>query len=221
MLSESVDQKAIMPISEMGKIAQNSGPQPRVPDSWTIGPRPPAWATIQTMRPRKTMIRNGAAQPSNRLIASMPHRMIMMLRAQKTAKLSHSVQGCAAASPIPIEMVPAVAQKESGPNSAATTANSAVPPIHVWMPNQPQATKARISAGRLAPYVPNDARAMTGYGIPYLVPAWLIASIGTRTSTFARKIVNSAWYQAIPSSIRPEASSHVGMLIAMPIHSDR
>ena len=62
---------------------------------------------------------------------------------------------------------------------------------------------------------------MTGYGIPYLVPAWLIRSIGIRTRTLARKIVNSAWYQAIPRSIRPEASSHVGMLIAMPIHSER
>ncbi len=69
--------------------------------------------------------------------------------------------------------------------------------------------------------MPNDARAMTGYGMPYLVPAWLISSIGIRTRTFARKIVNSAWYQAIPRAIRPEASSHVGMLIAMPTHRAR
>ncbi len=31
------------------------------------------------------------------------------------------------------------------------TAKIAVPPIQVWMPNQKQATKARIRAGRLAP----------------------------------------------------------------------
>ena len=42
------------------------------------------------------------------------------------------------------------------------------------MPNQPQATPARISAGRLAPYAPNEARATTGNGMPYFVPAWLI-----------------------------------------------
>ena len=31
---------------------------------------------------------------------------------------------------------------------------SASPPIQVWMPNQPQATSARMSAGRLEPIVP-------------------------------------------------------------------
>ena len=41
--------------------------------------------------------------------------------------------------------------RPSASSSAPTTANSAVPPIQVWMPNQPQATKARIRAGRLAP----------------------------------------------------------------------
>ncbi len=62
---------------------------------------------------------------------------------------------------------------------------------------------------------------MTGYGMPYLVPAWLIASIGIRTRTLARKIVKIAWYQAIPRAMRPEASSHVGMLMAMPTQRAR
>ena len=110
---------------------------------------------IQTMRTRKTTIRNGAAQPSNFLIASMPHRMIMMLSAQKMAKHSHSVHGWAGASPKPRAIAGAPVQPEASPvsvrSSAPTTANSAVPPIQVWMPNQPQATKARIRAGRLAP----------------------------------------------------------------------
>ena len=71
-----------------------------------MGPRPPAWATIQTSRPTKTTIMNGAAQFSNRLTASMPNKMITMLRAQKMAKHSHSVQGWAtAANPTPIESV--------------------------------------------------------------------------------------------------------------------
>ncbi len=42
----------------------------------------------------------------------------------------------------------------------------ASPPIHVWMPNHPQATTARKSAGMCAPRVPNAARAKTGNGIP-------------------------------------------------------
>ena len=31
---------------------------------------------------------------------------------------------------------------------------SASPPIHAWMPNQPQATSARINAGTFDPSVP-------------------------------------------------------------------
>ena len=52
---------------------------------------------------------------------------------------------------------------------------------------------ARIRAGNLAPSVPNDARASTAYGMPYLVPAWPISSIGTSTMAFARNTVNTAW----------------------------
>ena len=148
-----MDQNAIMPMSEIGKIFQKSGPHPSLPLSARIGPRPPAWMIIQTMRSRNTAMRNGAAQLSNRLIASMPHMMIMMLSAQKMAKHSHSVHGWAAASPKPRAIVAPVQPSitRQGQSSAPTTANSAVPPIQVWMPNQPQATKARIKAGRLAP----------------------------------------------------------------------
>ena len=78
------------------------------------------------------------------------------------------------------------------------TVKIAEPPIQVWMPNQPQATPARMRAGRLAPKTPNDARAKTGYGMPYLVPAWLFSSIGTRTMMFASMIVKIAWYHAMP-----------------------
>ncbi len=42
----------------------------------------------------------------------------------------------------------------------------ASPPIHVWMPNQPQATTERSSEGTWAPTVPNDERAYTGKGMP-------------------------------------------------------
>jgi len=42
----------------------------------------------------------------------------------------------------------------------------ASPPIHTWMPNQPQATNALRSAGTFAPRVPKEARHRTGKGIP-------------------------------------------------------
>jgi hypothetical protein len=170
----------------------------------------PMSRTIATMRT------NGAAQFSNRRTASMPRRMIRILRAQKTAKLSHRVQGCGP--PKPIWIVDAFVHHESDPKRAPMTVKIAVPPIHVWMPNQPQATPARMRAGRFAPKTPNEARAKTGYGIPYFVPAWLFASIGTRTMMFASMIVRIAWYQAIPRRTRPAARPQVGMLWAIPIH---
>ena len=94
MLSERVDQNAIMPISAGGKtLIQKSVPQPRVPWSSTSGPKPPAEIVIQMSRKTATIRTNGAAQFSNRRIASMPRRMIAMLKAQNTMKLSHSVHG--------------------------------------------------------------------------------------------------------------------------------
>src|SRR5256884_9669394 len=83
------------------------------------------------------------------------------------------------------------------------------PPIQVWMPNQPQATPARRRAATLAPKTPKEALAKTGYGMPYLVPAWLFASIGIRTMMFASAMVRMAWYQAMPSATRPDASKEV------------
>ena len=74
------------------------------------------------------------------------------------------------------------------------------------MPNQAQAISARKMAGRLAPRSPNEARANTGYGIPYFVPAWLLSSIGTSTMRLAAAIVMTAWTQFMPTAIRPEAS---------------
>ncbi len=65
------------------------------------------------------------------------------------------------------------------------------------MPNQQQAISARRMAARLAPRTANDARANTGYGMPYLVPAWLLSSIEIRTTTLATVIVISACTQFI------------------------
>jgi hypothetical protein len=74
------------------------------------------------------------------------------------------------------------------------------------MPNQPQATSARNSAGTFAPKSPNDGRQYTGNGMPYFVPAWALSTMGTSTITLPRKIVRIACHQFMPSSIMPEAS---------------
>src|SRR5947209_10756960 len=95
----------------------------------------------------------------------------------------------------------------------------ASPPIQVWMPNQPQATRARKSAGTLAPRMPNEARQYTGKGIPYLVPAWAFRTIGTSTMQLPRKMVSTACHQFIPSLISDDASMYVGMQADIEIHS--
>ena len=50
--------------------------------------------------------------------------------------------------------------------SAVMIASIAVAPIHVWIPNQPQAISARAIAAKLAPRVPNIERTNTGNGMP-------------------------------------------------------
>ena len=92
------------------------------------------------------------------------------------------------------------------------------PPIQVWMPNQPQATAARSSAGRFAPRTPNEARREDREGDAVLGPACPVSSIGTSTMTLARAMVNTACFQSMPSATRPEASVQEGMLWAMPTH---
>src|SRR5262249_25973697 len=92
---------------------------------------------------------------------------------------------------------------------------SASPPIHAWIPNQPQATSARISAGTLDPNVPYAARAKTGNGMPYFVPGCELRRIGIRTIVLPSRIVKSACFQFMPEAIRPDASMYVGMQCAM------
>src|SRR5215470_1162527 len=94
----------------------------------------------------------------------------------------------------------------------------AQPPIHVWMPNHPQATRARSNAGTLAPRIPKAARQYTGNGIPYLVPAWPFRIIGTRTMMLARTMVTTACHQFMPSSISDDANMYVGTQAAMATH---
>ncbi len=87
------------------------------------------------------------------------------------------------------------------------------------MPNQPHAISARISAGRFEPTVPYAARANTGNGMPYFVPACELSRIGTSTIRLPRRIVKSACHQLMPLSIRPDAIWYVGMQWAIEIQS--
>ena len=90
-------------------------------------------------------------------------------------------------------------------HAARKSAFSATPPIQVWIPNQPHATIARSSAGRLAPRTPKLARQSTGNEMPYLVPAWALRTIGTSTMLLPSRMVSIACHQLIPCSMRPEA----------------
>ena len=72
--------------------------------------------------------------------------MMKMFRPQKSRNESHSV---------------VVWPSNPGPSSAGQPGKTAVkkvcrasPPIQAWMPNQPQATMARMIAGTLEPMVP-------------------------------------------------------------------
>ena len=82
----------------------------------------------------------------------------------------------------------------------------ACPPIQVWMPNQPQATSARSTAGMLAPRTPKEARTKTGNGMPYLAPACALSSMGISTIRLPSRMVPMACHQLMPPAIRPEAS---------------
>src|SRR5216117_434871 len=96
---------------------------------------------------------------------------------------------------------------------------SASPPIHAWMPNQPHATSARISAGTLDPIVPYAARAKTGNGMPYFVPGCELSKIGISTMELPSRIVMSSCHQFMPDEINPDASIYVGMQCAIEIHN--
>src|SRR5947207_3905 len=124
--------------------------------------------------------------------------MIHTLRPQKSRNDSHSV---VVWPPKPEPNAPL----HPGITLTRNTCNAA-PPIHAWMPNQPHATSARISAGRFEPNVPYAARAKTGNGMPYLVPGCELSKIGMSTIVLPSRIVISASHQFIPDAIRLDAN---------------
>ena len=91
-------------------------------------------------------------------------------------------------------------------NAAPRSVFSARPPIQVWIPNQPQATKARSIAGTLAPRTPKLARQSTGNDTPYFVPAWALSIIGSSTMQLPSRIVSIACAHVMPCCISPDAS---------------
>src|SRR5215207_5257483 len=133
--------------------------------------------------------RSGAARDSKTFTPSTPNIMITTCITQKMKKAMNVCPGTLA----------------HPPRTAVVRASRAAPPSQVCMPNQPQATSALAIAAKFAPLTPNEARTKTGKGTPYLVPAWALRSIGTRTSMLPREIVSSACHQFIPADIRPEA----------------
>ena len=75
---------------------------------------------------------------------------------------------------------------------AASIRCTAMPPNSVWMPNQPQATSARISAGTFEPMMPNEERSITGKGMPNFVPPKALSVSGMSTMTLAMKTHHKA-----------------------------
>ena len=91
-------------------------------------------------------------------------------------------------------------------HSVAISVSTASAPIHVWMPNHPQATSARAIAATFAPRIPKLERTRTGNGIPYLVPGCALSSIGISTMTLPSETVSRPCHHDMPAAIRPDAS---------------
>src|SRR5216117_3604375 len=88
------------------------------------------------------------------------------------------------------------------------------------MPNHPHATTARRIAGTFEPSTPKGARASTGNGIPYFVPACELSTIGMSTTKLPSTTEPTAACHDQPRSTRLDAKVYVGIQIAIPIQSD-
>ena len=91
-------------------------------------------------------------------------------------------------------------------HSVTISVSIASAPIHVWIPNHPQATSARAIAATFAPRMPKLERTSTGNGMPYLVPGCALSSIGIRTIRLPSETVSSPCHHVMPAAIRPDAS---------------
>src|ERR1035437_7879285 len=179
MLSATVAQKPTMPVSDGIKKRRNSAVVGNLLGARSTGPSPPALPVIhhKSRRPMPSM--NGAPMPSRNLMVSMPRQMTAMLSPQKAKKQIHAQPGELAAAGQRI----------------LSREKMACPPIQVWMPNHPQATSARSTAGMLAPRTPKEARTNTAKGMPYLAPACALSSMGMSTIRLLSRIVPMACHQ--------------------------
>src|SRR5712692_4105852 len=148
MLSATVAQNPTMPVSDGMKNRTKSAVSWNLLGALRTGPKPPASDVIHQSISRPTQSMNGAATPSRTLMVSMPRQTTSMLSPQKKKKQAH----------IPDEDPLAAGHR------ICSMVKIACPPIQVLMPNQPQATRARSTAGTLAPRTPNEARTNTGKG---------------------------------------------------------
>ncbi len=176
MLSESVAQNPTIAVRPPKKYLRKGAPS-GLDAGCAISSLTEACGQAQTISPTPTASSMGAASTSRCLMDSEPRITIQTFQTQKMKK------------PATSPLLPRLAQVS---DSAENIKCTAIPPNIVWMPNQPQATSARISAGTFEPTMPKDERSRTGNGMPYLVPGKAFSVNGTRITTFATRMVHSA-----------------------------
>src|ERR1700733_13325113 len=156
MLSDSVDQNAIVAVSDEIVTPQN-GCVPVYDVCCTIGPTPPALSIAHHTSSAVITSTYGAAQRSTRRSNSMPRKITSTLSPQKVANAIHCEFWNGNSSPLPPWFhagCDAPSRSAQPGHSDVKNVCSAPPPIHALIPNQPHATSARISAGRFDPEVP-------------------------------------------------------------------
>mmetsp|Transcript_8458 Transcript_8458/g.21806 ORF Transcript_8458/g.21806 Transcript_8458/m.21806 type:complete len:311 (-) Transcript_8458:14-946(-) len=147
----------------------------------SMGPSPPAAVTAQHSKAMLRAISTGAAYFSISRMDSTPSQTIATCSAQNARKHANS-----------LALIPSHAIGSADTAAGRSFAISVcieLPPTQVWIPNQPQATRALSIEGMLAPSMPKLARLNTGKGIPYFVPGCAASTMGTRTSRFAIKML--------------------------------
>ena len=105
------------------------------------------------------------------------------------------------------------------PSNTPSRLRMAMPPIQVWMPYQPQATRARSQRRQ-----PRPERAERGAGEHRIRdavarPACPISSIGTSTMRLPSSTVRAAWPADMPCD-QPRRRIQPGTATIMPIHSE-
>ena len=153
MFRLSVTRSPTFAVNPAGKSCQN-GRLSLVcsrPISLRMWPSPPPRKIAQPSSSAPPASSSGADQPSSFLMPSRPRTMIATWTSQKMPNAIQTWPGTPA---------------QPG-HAARISVSSASPPIQVWMPNQPQATSARRTAGTLAPRTPKLARHSTGNDTPY------------------------------------------------------